>query len=815
MYEEKVSVVCFQVLMCLFLLAPLANAESFVNWENNDQMKAVPFTDVSIDDDFWWPRMETNRKVSIPYDFKKCEETGRIDNFAKAGGLMEGEFIGIRYNDSDVMKVIEGASYSLSLHPDPKLEEYLDDLIARIVAAQEDDGYLYTTRTIDPENPAKSAGDTRWSYIIHSHELYNVGHMYEAAVAHYRATGNRSLLDVAIKNADLIDSVFGPDKRHDPPGHQEIEIGLVKLYKVTGNERYLKLAKFFLDQRGRYIGREPYTAYGNAEYTQDHKPVIEQNEAVGHAVRAGYLYSGMADVAALTGEMEYITAIGRIWENVVSKKLYITGGIGARHKGEAFGDNYELPNRMAYNETCAAIANMMWNHRLFLLHGDAKYIDVLERTLYNGFLSGVSMNGNEFFYSNPLESVGNHKRSPWFSCACCPVNVVRFLPSLPGYVYCLRGDSVFVNLFIKGNASINMKGNTVRLEQESRYPWDGSVTITVSPERSMNFAVHVRIPGWAQGQPVPSDLYTYMSRNDNNVTLKVNGELVDLDMNRGFARIDRVWEKGDVIELYLPMPIKKVLCNESVKENRGKFALERGPIVYCAEWPDNGGHVLNLQLSKNAVFSAAYQPDLLNGVTAISGKATGLYRTKDGKSVKEEEQDFVAIPYYSWAHRGQGEMTVWLPYEESIARPLSPPTPASTARASASHTCQTDSETSLNDGIEPTSSNEQSIPRFTWWDHKGTKEWVQYDFQKALKISSIAVYWFDDTGEGECRVPESWKLLYKVGDEWKEVSGADEYGVEKDRYNNVSFDYVETTGLRIAVQLKPDFSGGILEWRLD
>lgn len=782
---------------------------------NNYQVRPVSFTDVSIDDDFWAPRMETNRKVTIPYDFKKCEETGRIDNFARAGGLMDGGFVGIRYNDSDVYKVIEGASYSLSLHPDPELEEYLDGLIAKIAAAQEDDGYLYTTRTIDPDNPARSAGDKRWSYLISSHELYNVGHMYEAAVAYYQATGKRSLLDVAIRNADLIDSVFGPGKKHDPPGHQEIEIGLVKLYKITGNGKYLSLAKFFLDQRGRYIGREPYIAYDNAEYTQDHKPVIEQDEAVGHAVRAGYLYSGMADVAALTGDVDYVKAIDRIWENVVSKKIYITGGIGASHRGEAFGDNYELPNRMAYNETCAAIANMMWNHRLFLLHGDAKYIDVLERTLYNGFLSGVSMDGNEFFYSNPLESVGNHKRSPWFNCACCPVNVVRFLPSLPGYVYCLRDDIVYINLFIKGNALIKMEGNNVRIEQESQYPWNGSVRITVNPKRSMKFAVNVRIPGWARERPVPGDLYRYMNISDEKVSMKVNGDAVDLDMDQGFARIHRTWKRGDVIELDLPMPIRKVLCNEKVEGNRGRFALERGPIVYCAEWPDNGGHVLNLLLNKNAGLRAEYKQDLLNGVTVISGNATGLYRKKDGKSVEMRKQSFIAIPYYSWAHRGQGEMTVWLPFEEFVAKPLVPPTPASTARASASHTWQTDSEKALNDGIDPADSNDQSIPRFTWWDHKGTREWVQFDFQDTQKISSASVYWFDDTGEGECRVPETWKLLYKVGDEWKEVSNAGGYGTEKGRYNKVAFDSVKTTGLRIEVQLEPGFSGGILEWRVD
>jgi DUF1680 family protein len=632
-------------------------------------IKPVPFTDVQIKDNFWQPRIETNRMVTIPYDFKKCEETGRIDNFAKAGGLMEGEFVGIRYNDSDVYKVIEGAAYSLSLHPDPELEKYLAELVVKIAAAQEDDGYLYTTRTIDPENPARNAGKERWSYMIHSHELYNVGHMYEAAVAYYQATGKRSLLDVAIKNANLIDSVFGPGKRHNPPGHQEIEIGLAKLYRVTGDERYLKLAKFFLDQRGKYIGREPYDEYISAEYTQDHKPVIEQDEAVGHAVRAGYMYSGMADVAALTGDKNYINAIDKIWDNVVSKKLYITGGIGARGEGEAFGDNYELPNLEAYNETCAAIANMFWNHRLFLLHGDAKYIDVLERTLYNGFLSGVGMNGSEFFYPNPLESDGRHKRSPWFDCACCPVNVVRFLPSLPGYVYAQKNDDVFVNLFMTSEAKIKIKDNVVNLVQETEYPWDGTIKITVNPEKSDNFGIHVRIPGWAQGQPVPSDLYHYLNPGDEKFVLTVNGEAVDYQLDKGYASLKRNWKKGDVIELNLPMSIRKVVAHDSVKADVGKLALEQGPIVYCAEWVDNGGHVLNLMLPKDTKLTAEHRDDFLNGVTVLTGRGLALYSA--GQEVQKREQDFVAIPYYAWAHRGQGEMAVWLPYEESVAKVLS------------------------------------------------------------------------------------------------------------------------------------------------
>lgn len=632
-------------------------------------IKPVPFTDVQIKDNFWQPRMETNRTVTIPYDFQKCEETGRIDNFAKAGGLMEGEFVGIRYNDSDVYKVIEGAAYSLSLHPDPELEKYLDDLIAKIAAAQEDDGYLYTTRTIDPENPARNAGKERWSYMIHSHELYNVGHMYEAAVAFYQATGKRSLLDVAIKNANLIDNVFGPGKLHTPPGHQEIEIGLSKLYRVTSNERYLNLAKFFLDQRGKYIGREPYSEYISAEYTQDHKPVIEQDEAVGHAVRAGYMYSGMADVAALTGDENYIRAIDKIWDNVVSKKLYITGGIGARDEGEAFGDNYELPNLEAYNETCAAIANMFWNHRLFLLHGDAKYIDVLERTLYNGFLSGVAMNGNEFFYPNPLESDGSHQRSPWFDCACCPVNVVRFLPSLPGYVYAHKNDDLYVNLFISSDVTIKMEDHVVNLIQEAGYPWNGAIKITVNPEQSDDFVIHVRIPGWAQGTPVPSDLYRYLNQSDEEVMVKINGEVVDFQLDKGYASFKRSWKKGDVIDLNLPMPILKVAAHDSVKADVGKLALERGPIVYCAEWVDNGGHVLNLMLPKDNELQTEHRDDLLNGLNVIYGKALALY--SNGNDMKKREQDFVAIPYYAWSHRGQGEMAVWLPYQESAAKVLS------------------------------------------------------------------------------------------------------------------------------------------------
>ena len=614
------------------------------------RLRRVPFTDVAFADEFWAPRIETNRKVTVPYAFKKCEETGRISNFAKAGGLIEGKFEGIYFNDSDLYKVIEGAAYCLKNHPDPELEKYVDGVIEKIAAAQWEDGYLYTFYSVPRRQPEK-----RWSDIRGKHELYCAGHFFEGAVAYYQATGKRKILDVAIRLADKIDSVFGPDRKRDVPGHEEIEIGLVKLYRVTGNEKYLKLAKFFLDERGRAEGHKLY-----GSYSQDHKPVIEQSKAVGHAVRAGYLYSGMADVAAPTGDANYVKAIDRIWQDVVSKKLYLTGGVGARRGGESFGNDYELPNKTAYCETCAAIANAMWNHRMFLLHGEAKYIDVLERVIYNGFLSGISLSGDKFFYPNPLASDGKHQRSPWFGCACCPTNIVRFMPSLPGYAYAYSGDIVYVNLFVGGSATIKMDNNTVRLRQETRYPWDGEVKITVEPKRSREFAIYVRIPGWAQNQPVPSDLYRYINRSEEKVTLKINDKPLALDIDKGFARIRRKWKKGDVVELSLPMPIRRVLSHENVKDNAGKAALERGPIVYCVEWPDNGGQVTHIILPDDAELKAKYRKDKLGGVTVISGTALGVQLSKDGKSLIKDKGYFAAIPYYAWAHRGKGEMAVWL-----------------------------------------------------------------------------------------------------------------------------------------------------------
>lgn len=779
-------------------------------------IRPIPFTQVHVDDAFWSPRQETSLNVTIPYCFQKCEETHRIDNFAIAAGMKEGQFEGIYFNDSDVFKVIEGAAYALELGDNPELDAYLDDLIAKIAGAQEPDGYLYTCRTIDPENPPKGAGETRWSHLQHGHELYNIGHMYEAAVAHHQATGKDSLLNVARKSADLVDRVFGPDGIRSVPGHQEIEIGLCRLYRETGEERYLQLARFFIDERGHEHGREKF-----GEYCQDHLPVTEQSEAVGHAVRAGYFYSGTADVAALTGEQAYVTALNRIWDDVVSRKIYITGGTAAQRQGEAFGPAYFLPNAEAYNETCAAIANILWNHRMFLLHGEAKYIDVLERTLYNGFLAGISLEGDTFFYPNPLESDGvygfNHgtaTRAPWFRTSCCPVNIARFIPSLANYVYGRRGDEVFVNLFIGGYTELDINGAPVKIIQNSRYPWDGEIEIVVEPAETTEFTLNVRIPGWALGQPIASDLYRYQDTGSEGFELSVNGGPQNPELINGYARLKRTWFKGDTVSLTLPMPVRRVLAHENVEADRGRVAIERGPIVYCAEGVDNEEHVLNFVLPDDAKLEPEHLSSLLDGVTVLKGHALKRRRNEAGDAVLAEA-DITLIPYYGWSHRGVGEMQVWLARTKEVARIAPIPTIAAQSRVSASYINPGDTLNAMSDQIEPADSNDQSIPRFTWWGHKGTTEWVQYEFKEVRKVSSVEVYWFDDTGVGHCRVPESWHVEYREGDAWKPVENSSGYGVTKDAFNKTSFEPVKTDALRLVVKLQPDYSGGILEWRVN
>jgi uncharacterized protein len=635
----------------LFALAVASSGQS----KSDYPITPVPFTKVHVADAFWAPRLETNRAVTIPFIVKKCEETGRIANFAIAGKLAEGKYTGERYNDTDVYKIIEAASYSLMVRPDPELDRYLDGVIAKIAAAQEPDGYLFTARTADPAHPQPGIGPERWVEETVSHELYNAGHLYEAAAAHFQATGKRTLLDIALRNADLVASVYGPDKRRGFPGHQEIELALVKLTRLTGKAKYLDLARYFLDQRGRDVKLTQYPAgsrfaiYNDAEQIQAHKPISEQTEALGHAVRLTYMCAGLADAAALSGEGSYLDSVSRLWESVVGRKMYLTAGVGSRHDRERFGADYELPNLTGYGETCASIGMALWNHRMFLLTGESKYLDVMERAIYNGVLAGVSLDGNAFFYSNPLESDAKFKfnkgaavRQPWFGVACCPGNVARFLPSMPGYIYATKGDSLYVNLFIGGSGEVDLAGNKISIRQETGYPWDGGVRMVVDPAAPAEFTVLVRIPGWAQGNPVPTDLYRYTDAVRPAVRFAVNGALATLELEKGFARIRRTWKKGDTIDLSLPMEIRRVVAHPSVKDDAGKVALERGPLVYCLEGADNGGKALGVVLPDDAVLKAEFRPDLLKGVEVLTG--AGL----------------LAIPYHVWAHRGPNEMAVWL-----------------------------------------------------------------------------------------------------------------------------------------------------------
>lgn len=617
----------------------------------------VPFTSVKVTDVFWGQRLKASREVTIPLAFSKCEETGRYENFVKAAHPSdEYKVEGFSFDDTDVYKTIEGASYLLQTYPDKKLEKYIDSVLLIVAGAQEPDGYLYTARTMNPKHPHDWAGPERWTKVEElSHEFYNLGHMVEGAVAHYQATGKRNFLDIAIKYADCVCKAIGngPGQKKLVPGHQIAEMALVRLYLVTGDRKYLDQAKFFLDARG-YTSRKDV-------YSQAHKPVLEQDEAVGHAVRATYMYAGMADVAAITGDSSYINAIDKIWENIVTKKIYITGGIGARHAGEAFGDNYELPNLSAYNETCAAIGNVYVNYRLFLLHGDAKYFDVLERTLYNGLISGVSLDGGSFFYPNPLASTGGYSRKPWFGCACCPSNISRFIPSLPGYVYAVKDDHVYVNLYMANRGELKVKSKKLVLEQETSYPWDGDIRIRIA-QGTIPFTMNLRIPGWVRNEVLPGDLYYYDDKQKPGYTVTVNGEAIEGVLQKGYLQIERKWRKGDVVEIRFDMQPRVVRANEKVIADRGRVAIERGPIVYCAEWPDNDFNVHNILLNQHPSFQVVDKPDLLYGIREITTDAQALSYDAAGK-LAVKDVNLTLIPYYAWAHRGEGDMEVWLPIE--------------------------------------------------------------------------------------------------------------------------------------------------------
>ena len=620
-------------------------------------ISAVGIRNVILTDSFWLPKIKTIQDVTIRYAFDKCKNEGRMENFLIAGGVEKGTTKGkMPFDDTDLYKIIEGASYSLISNPNPELDAYIDSIIAIIKIGQEPDGYLTTWFTINREKPPAwwvKPSKTRWENEVSSHELYNSGHLFEAAAAHYWATGKRNFLDIAIKNADLLVNNFGPNKLHRPPGHQIVETGLIKLYHITHKTDYLKLARFFLDIRGDSTTHKLY-----GEYSQDHIPVVYQTEAVGHAVRALYMYAGMTDIAAIYKDKDYLNAVNKIWQNVVNKKMYITGGLGSRHEGEAFGDNYELPNLTAYNETCAAIASVFWNHRLFLLTGNSKYYDIIERTMYNGLISGISLDGKNFFYPNPTESDGKYEfnmgactRQPWFDCSCCPTNLIRFTPSIPGLVYATNEDSLYVNLFISNNAQVTIDGEQIGITQQTNYPWNGHINISVNPEEEKIFTLKLRIPGWAENKPVPGNLYSYTDNDKSKIILKVNGKEVKTNINKGYAEISRNWSKGDKVELVLPMRIHEVIANQKVKADSNKVAFEYGPIVYCAEEIDNK-QISDISIPENLNVDTKEKTILSDKVTALKSKIN--------------DKEFTLIPYYIWSNRGIGKMKVWFPRNVNI-----------------------------------------------------------------------------------------------------------------------------------------------------
>lgn len=658
------------ILLCAAAILLLTSADKNKKANHQDggyPITPVQFTSVKVGDGFWGQRLKASREVTIPLAFSKCEETGRYENFVKAAHPSEEYKVGgLAFDDTDVYKTIEGASYVLQTYPDKKLEAYIDSVLLIVKGGQEPDGYLYTSRTMNPKHPHEWSGEKRWEKVEElSHEFYNLGHMVEGAVAHYQATGKRNFLDIAIKYADCVirEVGLGPGQVDRVPGHQIAEMALCRLYLATGEKKYLDQAKYFLDRRGRTANRD--------SYNQSHLPITEQDEAVGHAVRATYMYSGIADVAALTGDKDYIDAIDRIWDNIVSKKFYITGGIGATRHGEAFGKNYELPNAEAYCETCAAIGNVYVNHRMFLLHGESKYYDVLERTLYNGLLSGVSLQGDGFFYPNPLESAGGYERKPWFGCACCPSNICRFIPSVPGYVYAVNGNDLYVNLYMPNTLTQKVNGKDVVLRQETGYPWNGDVQITIDKNSAKAFSLKLRIPGWVRGEVAPGELYKYADGKSLGYKVLVNGEEVSSELDKGYFTITRNWKKGDKVSLHLDMEPRVVTAREEVEADRGRIAVERGPIVYCAEAADNSFPVRSVLMGPDPAMTVSHGDVLGYPVEKISTIAQTLHYDQMGR-LRVDDVKLTMIPYYAWCHRGAGEMTVWLPTELRSASPARP-----------------------------------------------------------------------------------------------------------------------------------------------
>ena len=757
-------------------------------------LRPAPWTAVTLDGSFWAPRLKVNRTVTVPHNLRETARQGSQGGFAVLAGRTDEKYHGYMWGDSDVYKTIEGAISCLRMQPDPQLERRLEDLIDTIVRAQAPDGYLMPHIQIAEPSYAHFTDET-----TRTCESYSMGHMIESAVAHYQATGRTNFLQAAVKCADLLARVHEAGSLEQISGHPEIELALVKLYRATGERKYLRLASSYVNN-----------AAALSSNWSAGRPFLAHDEAAGHAVAACYLYCGATDVAVLTGDTALLARLERKWEDMAGRKMYVTGGIGLP-AGEAFGAAYDLPNERAYCETCAALAAILWSHRMFLARGEARYLDVLERTLYNGFLSGVGLSGDRFFYPNRLAAPAGsrHQRAGWFGCPCCPANVVRLFPTLGGYMYALDDATVYVALYAAGTGHLDVGGVPVTITQETRYPWDGRVKLTVAPAREREFAVCLRIPAWCRSGTTPGGLYR--ANGASAPALSVSGDAVGAEpLATGFVRIHRRWKKGDRIELDLPMPVCRVYAHERVAANRGRVALARGPVVYCLEQVDHDIPLRHIIVPKDAPLAAYHFEELLGGVTVIAG--TVAVRMADESEPRTA--DLLAVPYYAWAHRTPGAMTVWLPEDPALAAPIPRPTIASRARATASYCNASDTVSALNDQVEPPNSHDLSVPRHTFWNHLGTREWLQYDLAAPATVGAVEVYWFDDRAAGGCWVPESWRLLYREDGRWKPVTGASAYGTAPDAFNRVTFDPVRTDGLRIELTLQEGRSGGVMEWRV-
>ena len=791
----------------------------------------IAFSKVSLNDAFWLPRLQVQKKVTVPSALQKTESA--VENLRRCGSYLRGEKDKMpfthRFVSSDLYKIMEGAAYLLNMEPDSALEAQMDELIDIIGKAQQYDGYLYVAHTCGIAHEGEM-GLTPYSWVVHSHELYNIGHLYEGAVAYYEATGKRAWLDIAQKSAQHVNKAFfegdlnynGGVPINQAPGHQEMELALCRLYRATGNELYLDMAKKFLDIRG-VTYRPEGEGVMSPSYAQQHAPVAEQDTAVGHAVRAVYMYAAMADVSALTGDRSYDRALEKIWENIVGAKMHITGGLGAIHGIEGFGDDYDLPNLDAYNETCAAIANVFFNHRMTLLHKDAKYFDVAEVSLLNNSLAGVNIEGNKFFYVNPLEADGhqlfNHGsagRSPWFDCACCPSNIVRMVNHVGGYMYAVEDDTVYALLYSGNEVTLSLAETDVTLMQATKYPYDGAIRIEAELAAPTSFAVKLRIPTWALGEQfVPGKLYSYAEKTAPSWTLKINGEAVQAEVKQGFVEISRMWVTGDVIELDLPMDVRFSLCDDKVVANHGCVSVTRGPLVMCAEEADNNGEVQRFYLpelpSSDSCTVAQFEDGTLKGTPIVTVPAAELVNGESRRA------DLKFVPYLNWNNRGNATMIVWLPDAvEGAQAQLSRVhfDPAKYGTVTASSCAANGFVDAVKDGRRPDSSADTTIEA---WISSGesSKEWIQMIFDQPQTVERLGLFW---VSHNQVDVPADWKMEYLRDGRWCtfEKYITDVFGVSKDRFNTIH-PAAELTceGLRINMKAQQGKAVGLFDVELN